>query len=1005
MEYEFDYFISYAHENNKSEDGNPGFVDVFVKKLKNSTEHKKMFGEDVSVFFDKEEISSMSDWDNRIRFSLSKSRFFVVLLSPSYFQSKYCAREFDWWMQHEMHRRVLGEGTAPMLIVAVDDLYNFNVDPLPAVPQNLQVKFPNWVNQIRQIQSGPDFDMHNLERTKIDEILRALCEKTKDKYFKQVLAEESPINAGYPKYNENFVGRRENLRSLRQKLSTTPTTAISAVNGLGGIGKTELALTYGHAFAWDYELGRIFATCENSDSLEDVILSSSLAEMHRVKRKGTNEQLLTTLYNALKKKIKRIMQRNKKRNVSKTLGTHVLLILDNVNRLELISQDSLDKLPDFFHVIITTRKPANEFPHILTESVDRLSEDESVELLSNLREFGDDLQEAVAARNIAKLLGGFTLAVELTGAYLKKTPYITYREQYDFLNSDLSDAVKNMVNQTQKLRRHQAECISVVLKSSLLALSDNARKALNFAALMFPDAVGFGWLPELIGLDENDVEGHKVLNELTGYCLLTPLGGQPKIARIHRLVADTVKHTIQKRTKKNIIAKIRKKCNRLLKKDKTFWYTSENSWNITPVFEFCLALAEQWKVEATEDKIDWNLTWALGASGDILNSLGKINEARAVFQRCFKIMKKRVNKFPDNLTAQRNLSLSYDRLANLEKAAGNAAAVREFYEKKLEIDKKLVDLMPDNVDAQRNLSIFYNKLGDLERGVGNAVAMRDWYEKALEIRKRLAENMPDNVSIQRDLSISYNKLGNLEKAAGNTAAARERYQKAMEIRKQLADNKPDNVDAQRCLSISYERLGDLEKAAGNAATARELYEKALDIYEKLAKAMPENVDAQRAPSVIYNHLGELEKNVGNIDAARKWYEKDLEIAKRLAEKMPYNVDAQRDLSETNNDLANLEIAANNAAKAKDLSNKALRILEPLVKKAPDDVETKKILGKVYRSLGDSETVCRNYQAAQDWYKKSMEIFQKLVDKSPNNAELQKDLAETQEKLAKAQKQP
>ncbi|MBR0238735.1 MAG: toll/interleukin-1 receptor domain-containing protein, partial [Thermoguttaceae bacterium] len=185
MKYNYDYFISYAHADNVSEDGVSGFVDVFVEKLKNSTEHQQMFGGKIKVFFDKSEIHSMSDWDNKIRSSLASSRFLIVLMSPGYFKSEYCAREFDWWMQHEMHRRVLGEGTAPMLIVSVNDLYNFNVDPIPEIPQDIQVKFPNWVKQIRQIQAGPDFDLHNLERTKIDEILRSLCEKTKDKVFKQ----------------------------------------------------------------------------------------------------------------------------------------------------------------------------------------------------------------------------------------------------------------------------------------------------------------------------------------------------------------------------------------------------------------------------------------------------------------------------------------------------------------------------------------------------------------------------------------------------------------------------------------------------------------------------------------------------------------------------------------------------------------------------------------------------------------------------------------------------
>ena len=989
MPYDYDYFISYAHKDNVSEDDKPGFVDVFVEKLKNSPEHQQMFGGKIKVFFDKSEIHSMSEWDIRIRSSLASSRFFVVLLSPNYFHSEYCAREFDWWMQHEMHRRVLGEGTAPMLIVSVDDLYDSNVDPIPEIPQDIQVKFPNWVKQIRQIQSGPDFDMHDLDRFKIDEILRSLCEKTKDKVFKQIIAEDSPINAGYPQYNENFVGRRENLRSLRQTLSTSCTTAISAVNGLGGIGKTELALTYGHAFAWDYELGRVFATCENAESLEGVILSSCIAEMYGLKLEGTNEQKLTTLYNALKSKIYRIEQRNEEQNVDRTLGAHLLLILDNVNRLELISRRNLDKLPNFFHVIITTREAANKFPHIHTEPVDRLSEDESVELLSNLHKFGDDPQEAVAARNIAKLLEGFTLAVELTGSYLEMSPRVTYQKQYERLSANISGAMEKMVDKTQELRRHQAECISAVLESTLSALSDNARKALDFAALMPPDAVGFGWLPELVGLDEDD--GWEVLDELAGYSLLTPLESEPNIARIHRLVAEAVKKDIPEDVQKEIIAKIREKCNELFKKDETFWFTSENSWNITPVSEFCLTLAEQWAVEISEDDIDWSLSLMLDTSGRILNFLGKMNEARDAFQHLLNICEERVNAFPLNVDSQRNLSVSYERLGDLEQAAGNAAAARERYEKSMGIHKRLADQMPDNVDVQWGLSISYNKLGIWEYTAGNTAAARKYYEKTLEIIKRLADLMPDNVDVQKDLSTSYERLGDLEKAIGNYTAALKWFEKTLEIRKQLADLMPDNVEAQRNLSATYERIGDLDNVVGNDAAARNWYEKALEIRKQLAKQMPDNVEVQRNLSASYNRLGDLERDSGKVNSAMYWYENALKISKRLADLMSDSVEAQRDLMVSYGHLGDLENANGNVDAVRDWYEKALKISKWLATKTPDDFRAQRDLMVSYGSLGNLELAVGNAAAAREWYEKALDIAQRLAEVMPDNVEVQRDL--------------
>ena len=889
------------------------------------------------------------------------------------------------------------------MIISNVGVFDSAIKPAPEIPADIQIRFPNWLSQIQAYQSK-NFDMHDFLIAEIDNVLKNLREKVKDKVRHQEIVDGLPYDT-YPGYNENFVGRRENLLSMRKYMTEKSGRVITALTGVGGFGKTELALTYGHAFGWDYQLGRFFKSCENCNSIYEAFLTCGILAKYKWELKGSEQEQLLALFDNLKAEQRKAIDRNAGTGNLKTEGAHLLLILDNVNNLDLITQLQGLNLPDFIHVIITTRENTSAFDGIYSESVERLSDDESVELLSNLRLFANTA-EADAARKIAQLLAGFTLVVELTGKYLsqnRKNPDVTYQSQYERLFNNHAETFEKMADKVGGLTRHAAETVSAVMESTLSAISENTRKALNFASLMAPDAVALSWLPELCGLNED--EGIDILNELTGYGLLTPLESEPNIARIHRLVADTVKKDVPEDVQKEIIAKIRKKCEALLKNDETFWCTPEYSWNITPVFEFCLALTEQWTVETSEWNFDMNLTWGLATSGDILNSLGKMNEARVVFQRYYKMCEERAKTFPSNSSVQRSLSVSYNKLGDLENSAGNASAAREWYEKDLKITKRLAEQMPDNVQAQRDLSISYNRLGDLEKAAGNAAAARDWYEKALEISKRLAELMPDNVEAQRGLSLSYERLGNLEKAAGNAAAARDWYEKALEIAKRLADLMPDNVDAQRDLSVSYNRLGDLENAAGNAAAARKWYKKALEISKRLAEQMPDNVQAQRDLSVSYERFGDVEKDSGNTNSAREWYEKALEIAKRLAEQMPDNIQAQRDLSECFNDLGNLEIVANNPSKAKEWSNKALQILVPLVEKTPDDVSSQMVLGKVYRCLGDSEAASRNIQAALDWYEKALEIRQQLVDKSPENVEYQKDLAETQEKIAQAKKQP
>jgi hypothetical protein len=62
---------------------------------------------------------------------------------------------------------------------------------------------------------------------------------------------------GVPARNPNFVGRGELLTALRGLLQTQQRGAVvqaSAVHGLGGVGKTQLAIEYAHRYAANYDL-------------------------------------------------------------------------------------------------------------------------------------------------------------------------------------------------------------------------------------------------------------------------------------------------------------------------------------------------------------------------------------------------------------------------------------------------------------------------------------------------------------------------------------------------------------------------------------------------------------------------------------------------------------------------------------------------------------------------------------------------------------------------------
>jgi hypothetical protein len=62
MDYKYDYFISYARRDNED-----GFVDLFVENLEKNLKLRGLFGKKPSVFFDKETICNMDNWERKIR--------------------------------------------------------------------------------------------------------------------------------------------------------------------------------------------------------------------------------------------------------------------------------------------------------------------------------------------------------------------------------------------------------------------------------------------------------------------------------------------------------------------------------------------------------------------------------------------------------------------------------------------------------------------------------------------------------------------------------------------------------------------------------------------------------------------------------------------------------------------------------------------------------------------------------------------------------------------------
>ena len=206
-----------------------------------------------------------------------------------------------------------------------------------------------------------------------------------------------------PTRNANFTGRDKDLRQLRDELRTRR-IAVSqplTIHGLGGVGKTQVALEYAHRFRADYDI-IWWMNCDQAQYVD-----ASLADLGKqlldqfgvsVPEVGGVTEVSAQVLQALSNELP---------------DTRWLLVYDNAEDIEQIRP----LLPQGGgHVLITSQSERWQQYGTLLE-MDKFQPEESI---SHLRRRLPDITEADAGE-IAKILQNIPLAIAAVGALLAVT--------------------------------------------------------------------------------------------------------------------------------------------------------------------------------------------------------------------------------------------------------------------------------------------------------------------------------------------------------------------------------------------------------------------------------------------------------------------------------------------------------------------------------------------------------------------------------------------------------
>jgi len=131
--------------------------------------------------------------------------------------------------------------------------------------------------------------------------------------------------------------------------------------------------------------------------------------------------------------------------------------------------------------------------------------------------------------------------------------------------------------------------------------------------------------------------------------------------------------------------------------------------------------------------------------------------------------------------------------AILRNSEADPAQALPLMESALRMAEELVMLDPDNAEFQRDVSVSYAKLGDVQLHQGDTAQALGYYEKALAVAEELVKLDPDNTEFRRDVFVSYAKLGLFAEQRGDLPGAIRRFEQMVAMMTELTQKDPANA--------------------------------------------------------------------------------------------------------------------------------------------------------------------------------------------------------------------
>ncbi|WP_442947006.1 tetratricopeptide repeat protein [Nostoc sp. UHCC 0870] len=761
-----------------------------------------------------------------------------------------------------------------------------------------------------------------------------------------------------------FVGRDEELQELHELLQENNQVAIAAILGMGGLGKTELALQYAMTQRENYKGG----LCWLQAKVEDV-------GVQLVRFARTQLDLNPPEDVDLPAQVQYCWRNWREGNV--------LLVVDDVTDYQQI-KPYLQGASSRFKVLMTTRQKLGAA--IKQLSLDVLQPDAALELLRSLlaETPGRIERELDVAKQLCEWLGYLPLGLELVGRYLAKKQDLSLLKMMGRLKQKRLEQPAT-VNPEADMTAQRGIKAAFELSWQELAEDDRLLGCVLslFATAPIPWNLVEQCLPEKDEDELEEIRDDKLLNlhllqrKGEGIYQIHPLlreffqskfTGLEQAEEFKRsfcqVMVAVAKQIPETPTLEEInavslaIPHITEVANNLIQ------YVSDEDL-ISPFFglgyfyegQGLYTQAEPWYqqcLSTVQNRLGDNhpdVATSLNNLAALYESQGKYDQAESLYLEALELRQRLLgDNHPDVASSLNNLALLYYSQGKYDQA-------EPLYLQALELYKRLLgDNHPHVATSLNNLALLYESQGKYDQA-------EPLYLQALELYKRLlGDNHPH-------VATSLNNLALLYESQGKYDQAEPLYLEALELRQRLlGDNHPDVASSLNNLALLYYSQGKYDQA-------EPLYLQALELYKRLLG------DNHPHVATSLNNLAGLYESQGKYDQAEPLYLEALELRQRLLG------DNHPDVASSLNNLAGLYNSQGKYDQAEPLYLQALELRQRLLgDNHPDVANSLNNLALLYYSQG-------LYQRAEFLYSQALNILERSLGANhPNTVTVRENLA-------------